>query len=145
MKGHLNARFLIVAVVLAVILFVADCAFHALAVPDMYAGYPQRSQAGIGALFPFLFLTYLVQIPMFLLMFLYIYPERGMGNAVWWGIWGGLFVVLPNMQFFVAIEGTTWTILIAQCIEAIVLLIIAGVLFELAYRPKAAQPVAQAA
>lgn len=137
MKGHLTARFFITAVILAVIIFVADCAFHALLVPDIYAGYPQRSQAAIGALMPFLFLTYIVQITLFLMMFLYIYPQRGLGNAVWWGVWGGLFVVLPNMQFFVAIEGTTWTLLIAQCVEAIVLLIVTAVLFELAYGRRA--------
>ncbi|SNS35617.1 hypothetical protein SAMN06295912_10533 [Sphingomonas laterariae] len=144
MKGHLTARFFIIAVLIAVIVFIADCAFHAVLVPDMYAGYPQRAQAGMEALFPFLFLTYIVQITLYLMMFLFIYPQRGVGNALWWGVWGGLFVVLPNMQFFVAVEGTTWTLLIAQCVEAIVLLMAAGLLFELLYRPRGQAAVATA-
>lgn len=50
-----------------------------------------------------------------------------MANAVSWGLWGGLFVVLPNMQFFVGVAGTTWTLLLVQIVEAIAV-------FELAYR-----------
>ena len=124
--------------ILAVLIFAADVAFHAVFVPDLYVGYPQRAQTEITALMPFLFLTYIVQITMFLWLFMRLYPAGGIGKAVWWGLWGGLFVVLPNMQFFVGIAGTTWTLLAVQVVEAIVLLIVAGVLFDLVHRRGAA-------
>ena len=133
MHTRLTVRFLITSIVLAVLIFAGDVAFHALAVPNLYEGYPQRSAEEMGGLFPFLFLTYLVQITMFLWLYLRLYPQRGTARAVWWGLWGGLFVVLPNMQFFVGIAGTTWTLLGAQVVEAIVLLIIAAVLFDRVY------------
>ena len=43
------------------------------------------------------------------------------------------------MQFFVGIAGTTWTLLGAQVVEAIVLLIIAAVLFDRVYPRTAPQ------
>ncbi len=133
MYPRISVRFLITSIILAVLIFAADVAFHALAVPNLYEGYPQRSAAEMQGLFPFLSLTYLVQITMFLWMFLRLYPQRGIGRAIWWGLWGGLFVVLPNMQFFVGVAGTTWTLLAVQVVEAIVLLIVAAVLFDLVY------------
>ncbi|QZP08451.1 hypothetical protein [Caenibius sp. WL] len=139
MHTRLNLRFLVTSIILAVLIFAGDVAFHAMAVPNLYEGYPQRPAEEMSALFPFLFLTYLVQITMFLWLYLRLYPQRGIGRAVWWGLWGGLFVVLPNMQFFVGIAGTTWTLLWAQVVEAIVLLIIAAVLFDLVYPRTAAQ------
>ena len=48
---------------------------------------------------------------------------------------GGLLVVIPNMQFFVAVKDTSWTLLGTQVVEGIVLLVIATVLLELIYRP----------
>ncbi len=48
----------------------------------------------------------------------------------------GLFVVIPNMQFFVAVAHTTWTMLIIQMVEAIALCGLAACIFEIAYRPK---------
>jgi len=133
MPTRLSVRFLVTSIIIAVVIFAADVTFHALVVPDLYQGYPQRAAAEMRALFPFLSLTYLVQITMFLWMYLRLYPQRGIGRAVWWGLWGGLFVVLPNMQFFVAVAGTTWTLLWAQVVEAIALLIVAAVLFDLVY------------
>ncbi|MDX3883631.1 MULTISPECIES: hypothetical protein [Sphingomonas] len=138
MKHVLNARFLVTCAIISVLIFVADIAFHATFVPDLYVGYPQRAAGDMAPLMPFLFLTYLVQITMFLWLFVRLYPERGIGKAVWWGLWGGLFVVLPNMQFFVGVAGTTWTLLAVQVVEAIVLLIAAGIIFEFVYRPRAA-------
>lgn len=138
MTKLLTVRFLVTSAILAVLIFVADVAFHAVFVPDLYVGYPQRAQAEITGLMPFLFATYLVQITMFLWLFMRLYPAGGIGKAVWWGLWGGLFVVLPNMQFFVGIAGTTWTLLAVQVVEAIVLLIVAGVLFDLVHRRRAA-------
>lgn len=134
MNKLLTVRFLITSVIIAVLIFVADVVFHATAVPNLYEGYPQRSSAEMGGLMPFLFLTYLVQITMFLWMFMRLYPTGGTGKAIWWGLWGGLFVVLPNMQFFVGVAGTTWTLLAVQVVEAIVLLIVAGVLFDIVHR-----------
>lgn len=145
MQPRLTVRFLITSLILAVVIFAADVTFHSVAVPDLYKGYPQRPIAEMKALFPFLSLTYLVQITMFLWMYLRLYPQRGIGRAIWWGLWGGLFVVLPNMQFFVAIAGTTWTLLWAQVVEAIVLLIVAAVLFDLIYPRDAAQATARSA
>lgn len=138
MTRLLTVRFLVTSAILAVLIFAADVAFHAVVVPDLYAGYPQRAQAEIAGLMPFLFLTYIVQITMFLWLFMRLYPAGGIGKAIWWGLWGGLFVVLPNMQFFVGIAGTTWTLLAVQVVEAIVLLIVAGVLFDLVHRRGAA-------
>jgi hypothetical protein len=143
MNKLMTVRFLVTSAILAVIIFMADVAFHAVAVPNLYEGYPQRSSAEMAGLMPFLFLTYLVQITMFLWLFMRLYPAGGIGKAVWWGLWGGLFVVLPNMQFFVGVEGTTWLLLGVQVVEAIVLLIVAGVLFDLVHRRHmiaAAQP-----
>ena len=139
MHTRLNLRFLVTSIVLAVLIFAGDVAFHAMAVPNLYEGYPQRPAEEMSALFPFLFLTYLVQITMFLWLYLRLYPQRGIARAVWWGLWGGLFVVLPNMQFFVGVAGTTWLLLGIQVVEAIVLLIIAAVLFDLVYPRTAAQ------
>ena len=130
-----SIRFLVSCFAISIIIFILDILFHGQAVPDMYAGYPQRPQAEIVSLMPFLFLTYVIQLIMFLLMFVCIYPARGMRNAVVWGIWGGLFVVIPNMQFFVAVKDTSWTLLGTQVLEGIVLLVIANVLLELIYRP----------
>ena len=55
-----------------------------------------------------------------------------------WGNWGGLFVVVPNMQFFVAVKDTSWTVLWMQVVEGIALCVIMGVLFNLLYRPRQA-------
>ena len=129
-----SARFLVCCFAISVVIFVLDILFHGQVVPTMYAGYPQRPQAEIIALMPFLFLTYVIQLLMFLLMFVCIYPARGMRNAISWGLWGGLFVVIPNMQFFVAVKDTSWMLLGMQVVEGIVLLVIATVLFELIYR-----------
>jgi hypothetical protein len=78
---------------------------------------------------------------LFCFMFLRLYPARGVASAALWGLWGGFFVVIPNMQFFVAVKDTSWTVLGMQVIEGIVLMVLTGVIFELIYRPKtAAQP-----
>lgn len=127
-------QFIALSVIISIIIFVLDVAFHALAVPGMYVGYPQRPQIEIASLMPFLFLTYVVQIMMFLWLFRRLYPQGGTMRAIWWGLWGGLFVVLPNMQFFVGVAGTTWTLLLTQVVEAIVLLIFAATVFDIVWR-----------
>lgn len=45
------------------------------------------------------------------------------------------------MQFFVAVDHTTWKMLIIQVIEGIVLMVLVTCIFEIAYRPKAANTV----
>ena len=92
-------------------------------------------------LLPFLFVTYILQITAFCYLFLRLYPGRGLRKAAWWGIWGGFFVVIPNMQFFVAVDHTKWKMLITQVIEGIVLMVLVTCIFEIAYRPKAANTV----
>lgn len=129
-------RFTLVAIGAALLVFVLDVLFHGTLAQDMYAGYPSRPMAEVQALFPFLLLTYLGQLVTFCYMFLRIYPGRGVGKAAWWGLWGGLFVVYPNMQFFVAVRDTSWTLLWTQVVEAIVLCVLAVVAFELLYRPR---------
>jgi hypothetical protein len=129
-------RFLIAGTIGAVVIFVLDIFWHGTIAKDMYAGYPQRPMAEMEGLFPFLFGTYIVQLLMFSFLFLRLYPARGVRSAVWWGIWGGLFVVVPNMQFFVAVKDTSWTILWMQVIEGIALCVMMGVLFNVLYRPR---------
>lgn len=129
-------RFLGICFVLSAAVFALDVVFHAWAVPGLYEGYPQRAPQEIAKLLPFLFVTYVAQITIFCLLFLCVYPARGMMNAIAWGLWGGLFVVFPNMQFFVGVAGTTWTLLAVQVVEAIVLLVLATAIFELGYRPR---------
>jgi hypothetical protein len=136
-------RFLIVTALTSVTIFVADIAFHQTLAPPLFGdypavGYPSRPKAEIMPLLPFLFFTYIAQITVFCYLFLRLYPKRGLGKATWWGVWGGFFVVIPNMQFFVAVDHTTWKMLIIQVIEGIVLLVPATGAFEIAYKPKAA-------
>ena len=129
-------RFLITAAIVSVVIFVLDVWFHGTIAANMYTGYPQRPATEIMALFPFLFATYVVQLTLFCFMYLRLYPARGLPSAAWWGLWGGFFVVIPNMQFFVAVKDTSWTVLAMQVVEGIVLTVLTGLMFELAYRPK---------
>ncbi|MEY2925683.1 MAG: hypothetical protein RL367_160 [Pseudomonadota bacterium] len=129
-------RFLIAGTIGAVVIFGLDILWHGTIAKEMYVGYPQRPMAEMQGLFPFLFATYIVQLLMFSFLFLRLYPARGIKNAVWWGLWGGLFVVVPNMQFFVAVRGTSWAMLGMQVVEGIVLCVAMAVLFDILYRPK---------
>ncbi len=129
-------RFLVAGTSGAVLIFILDIAFHGTLAKDMYAGYPQRPALDMKALFPFLFATYLAQLLMFSFMFLRLYPARGAKNAFWWGTWGGLFVVIPNMQFFVAVKDTSWLLLWTQVVEGVVLCIVMALIFDFLYRPR---------
>ena len=133
-------RFLIITVVLSVVIFVLDIAFHTTLAPKIMSGYPAPDYPGrqlvTAPLLVFLFVTYVLQMPTFCFLFLRLYPQRGVGMAVWWGIWGGFFVVIPNMQFFVAVDHTTWKMLWIQVIEGMFLMTLLTFLFELIYRPK---------
>ena len=136
-------RFLIITVVLSVVIFVLDIAFHTNLAPKILSGYPAEDYPGrkdvTTNLLVFLFATYVVQMPVFCFLFLRLYAQRGLGNAIWWGIWGGFFVVIPNMQFFVAVEHTTWKMLWIQVVEGIFLMTLLTFLFELLYRPKSSR------
>jgi hypothetical protein len=59
-----------------------------------------------------------------------------MGAAIWFGTWLGVWVVIPNMEFFVGLDKFTWNMLIIQVPEGAILTIIMMIFFELAYRPK---------
>jgi hypothetical protein len=136
-------RFLIITVVLSVVIFVLDIAFHTNLAPKILSGYPAEDYPGrkdvTTNLLVFLFATYVVQMPVFCFLFLRLYAQRGLGNAIWWGIWGGFFVVIPNMQFFVAVEHTTWKMLWIQVVEGIFLMTLLTFLFELLYRPSSSR------
>ncbi|MFO1241259.1 MAG: hypothetical protein U1E64_12985 [Sphingomonadaceae bacterium] len=129
-------RFLVAGTIGAVVIFVLDIAFHGTLARDMYAGYPQRPSSEMQDLFAFLFATYVIQLLMFSFLFLRLYPARGARNAAWWGAWGGLFVVIPNMQFFVAVKDTSWLLLWTQVVEGIALCMVMALLFNFLYRPR---------
>jgi hypothetical protein len=134
-------RFLIITVVLSIVIFVLDIAFHTMLAPKIMSGYPAADYPGrppeeVQPLLPFLFATYVIQMPVFCFLFLRLYPQRGVGSAIWWGIWGGFFVVIPNMQFFVVVDHTTWKMLWIQVVEGMFLMALLTFLFELTYRPK---------
>ena len=59
-----------------------------------------------------------------------------MGNAIWYGAWLGVWVVIPNMQFFVGLDKYTWHMLAIQVPEGAILTMIMMAFFELFYRPK---------
>lgn len=136
MTGVRWPRFFASSIGAAILVFVLDIWWHGTLASNMYAGYPQRPPAEIARLFPFLFLTYILQLPLFAWLFLRLYPEGGMANAIRWGLWGGLFVVIPNMQFFVAVRDTSWTMLAMQVAEGIALCTLMAIIFELTYRPR---------
>jgi hypothetical protein len=59
-----------------------------------------------------------------------------LGNAIWFGAWLGVWVVIPNMQMFVAMDKYTAHMLIIQVPEGAILTMIMMAFFEWAYRPK---------
>lgn len=134
-------RFLIFGILSAILVFVLDIAFHQHLAPKIFNEYPahdfpHRAPEDSLKLMPWLFLTYLFQLSIFCYMFLRVYPLRGMGNAIWFGAWLGVWVVIPNMQFFVGLDKYTWHMLIIQVPEGAILTMIMMVFFEWAYRPK---------
>jgi hypothetical protein len=134
-------RFLITVLLVSILIFLVDLVLQGTLIPALVADYPapdypSRPMAQVQRLFPFLFATYVVQMALFSFLYLRLYPGRGVDKAVRWGLWGGFYVVIPNMQFFVGVAHTTWTMLILQVIAGIVLMVLMAVAFELAYRPK---------
>jgi hypothetical protein len=134
-------RFLIFGVLSAILVFVLDLGFHqhlAQVIFDEYPAHdvPQRPADQAFGLLPWLFVTYLFQLSIFCYLFLRVYPRRGMASAVWFGAWLGVWVVIPNMQFFVGLDKYTWHMLAIQVPEGAILTMIMMVFFEWAYRPK---------
>jgi hypothetical protein len=135
-------RFLLIGALSSILVFVLDIAFHMHLAQVLFNEYPahdfpQRPAQESVRLMPWLFLTYLVQLSLFCYLFLRIYPRRGMGSAIWFGAWLGVWVVIPNMQFFVGLDKYTWHMLIIQVPEGAILTMIMMVFFEWAYRPRA--------
>jgi hypothetical protein len=134
-------RFLIFGGLGAVLVFLLDISFHqhlAQVLFDEYPAhdFPRRPPDEAVSLLPWLFVTYLVQLSLFCFLFVRIYPRRGMGSAIWFGAWLGLWVVIPNMEFFVGLDKFTWHMLAIQVPEGMSLTIMLMIFFEWAYRPK---------
>jgi hypothetical protein len=135
-------RFFAFGLLSAVLVFVLDIGFHQHLAQVIFSeypahDYPQRPAEEALRLIPFLFLTYLFQLTTFCYLFLRVYPERGMANALWFGAWLGLWVVIPNMQFFVGLDKYTWHMLAIQAPEGAILTVMMMAFFEWAYRPRA--------
>jgi len=134
-------RFLLFGALSAILVFALDIPFHMFLAPKIFTEYPahdfpQRPAAEAQSLFGFLFLTYLLQLSFFCYTFLRVYPRRGLGSAIWYGAWLGVWVVIPNMQFFVGLDKYTWHMLAIQIPEGAILTMIMMAFFEWAYRPK---------
>jgi hypothetical protein len=133
-------RFLVMGAASAILVFVLDIAFHLHLAQAIFSEYPahdfpQRQDVGPG-LMGWLFLTYLFQLSLFCYLFTRIYPRRGMGSALWFGAWLGVWVVIPNMQFIVGLDKYTWHMLAIQVPEGAILTMIMMVFFEWGYRPR---------
>jgi hypothetical protein len=135
-------RFLLLGIASALLVFGLDLPFHMFLAPKIFTEYPahdfpQRPPEESAKLMWFLLLTYLFQLSFFCYTFLRVYPRRGMGSAIWYGAWLGVWVVIPNMQFFVGLDKYTWHMLAIQIPEGAILTMIMMAFFEWAYRPKA--------
>ena len=135
------SRFLIFGTLSAILVFALDIPFHMFLAPHIFTEYPahdfpHREAAESQALFPWLFLTYLMQLNFFCYTFTRVYPKRGLGPAIWYGAWLGVWVVIPNMQFFVGLDKYTWHMLAIQVPEGAILTMIMMAFFELAYHPR---------
>lgn len=133
-------RFIIFGLLSAILVFALDLPFHQFLAPKIFTEYPAHDyphRANVDAvLMGWLLVTYLFQLSIFCYLFLRVYPQRGLGNAMWFGLWLGVWVVIPNMQMFVAMDKYTWHMLIIQVPEGAILTVIMMIFFELAYRPK---------
>jgi hypothetical protein len=135
------SRFLMFGALGAILIFVLDLPFHAVVAPKIFTEYPahdfpQRPMAEAQALLPWLFLVYLVQLTILCYVYLRACPGRGMTSALWFGAWIGLWIAIPNMQFFVGLDKYTWHMLAIQIPEGMILPMILLAFFEWAYRPK---------
>lgn len=136
-----DARFFVVGAATAAILFAGDLLFHTVIAPKWFAPYPasdfpERPLEEMHGLMPWLFFTYIVHGLYFFYTYLRACPKRGTARAVKYGLWLGIWVLIPNMQFFVGLDKYTWHMLAIQVVEGALLIMLAIVFFELVYRPK---------
>lgn len=128
-------RFLIGSLLAAAFVVVVAFVWHGQIAASMYADFPARPKDQMQALFPFLILTFLIQIPIFCYMYLRVYPQRSLGNAAKFGLWAGFFTMMPNGQFWVSTPGVGWDFLIMQLVQGVVTLVLAMLLFQAVARP----------
>jgi hypothetical protein len=141
------ARFLPWGLGGGLLVFVLDFPFHQYLAPMLFTEYPAHdypSRVPSGAMMLELLATYFFQLTTFCYLFLRVYPQRGMKNALWFGTWLGFWVLIPNMQIFVAEKNYTWHMLIIQVPEGMILTIIMMFYFQLVYRPRNAAVLAAA-
>jgi hypothetical protein len=122
---------------MAVLVFVLDLPFHQILAPKLFTEYPAHdfpSRKPDTAQFLTLAATYLFQLSTFCYLFLRVYPQRGFANALWFGAWLGVWVVIPNMQMFVAMDKYTVEMLVIQVPEGAILTMIMMAVFEPLYR-----------
>lgn len=133
----------------AVLVFVLDLPFHQMLAPmlfgDQYPNPAFPSRQPDGAMLGELAFTYLYQLTCFCYLYLRMYPQRTMTNALWFGTWLGFWVLIPNMQIFVAEREYTSFMLFIQVPEGMILTIIMMFYFSLVYRPKQTASLAAAA
>ena len=135
-----EARFFVTGAVTAAILFAVDLLFHTVIAPKWFGPYPapdfpERPPEEMQSLMAWLFFTYIVHGLYFFYTYLRACPERGTARAVKYGLWLGLWVLIPNMQFFVGLDKYTWNMLTVQVVGGVLLITLAIVFFELVYRP----------
>jgi hypothetical protein len=128
-------KFLAVTLASAILVFALTLVWHGHVAAGMYDGMPMRPADQVEALLPFLFGTILLELGVFFYMYMRIYPQRSLSTALWWGAWGGFFIVLPNGQFFVGTPNMGWDVLIMEMIEGIVSMVLAMAIFQSIYRP----------
>jgi hypothetical protein len=129
-------RFLIASLVGTVVIFVFAVLWHGTIAAGMYQGIPIRPAEDMKGLMPFLALTFLVELPLFCYVYLRCYPQRSMSNALWFGAWCGLFMMMPNGQFFVGTPGMGWDTLIMQIVQGVVSAMLLMAIFQAIYQPK---------
>src|ERR1700761_629763 len=130
-------RFFIVSILSAVVMLVLYSLWTGKVVAGMNLspGLPSRPQEEVKPLVPFLGVVSIAQLVVFAFLYLRISPQRSLANALWWGAWGGFFMVLPDGQFFVITPHQTWALLFMQWAKGIVTTMLFMTLFQLAYRP----------
>ena len=130
-------RFIPLGLAMAVLVFVLDLPFHQILAPKIFTEYPAHdfpSRKPDTAQLLTLAATYLFQLSTFCYLFLRVYPRRGFGSALWFGAWWGVWVVIANMQMFVAMDKYTVEMLVIQVPEGAILTTIMMAVFEPSYR-----------
>jgi len=131
-------RFLAVSIVGAILMLVLYGLWTGQVVAGMNLapGLPSRPPEEVKPLLPFLSAVSITQLVVFAYLYLRIYPQRTLSNAIWWAVWGGFFMVLPDGQFFVITPNQTWSALLVGWADGIVTATLFMVFFQSVYRPK---------